>query len=111
MTVAPVSRPSDFILSERPGRVWIGQRGAQPVLVEHPSLVGDTIVGTVAGQAARIALSDVTSMSAERVSVARTAALGVASGVALVGLVALIVDHPAPMPGVRYPIPSAGSLP
>ena len=101
-TVSSVTRPETFIPAEHPTRVWVAQQGAKPVLVENPRIVGDTIVGTVGGQAWRLALSDATSVTAERVSVTRSAGLGLASGAALVGVVAFIVTQPG-QPAMCYP--------
>lgn len=85
--VASVASPASYITAKQPARIWVLPGPNQrTVTVDAPRVIGDTIVGTVNGEAAKFPLGEGSSVRAEQVSVGRTLALVMVSGAALAGL-------------------------
>lgn len=79
--------PSQLRASNPIRRVWVTAPDKTVVSFEDPEVNGDTLTGIVNGEPQRMALSDVVTMRARRVSAARTAVVAlVAGGAAFAGM-------------------------
>jgi hypothetical protein len=84
------------------GRVRITRTDGSTILIRGPRLVGDSVVGTWATTAARMAIarSDVKGMDVERISRGRTALVGAGLAVLYIALMIVLSDS---QDGYNYP--------
>jgi hypothetical protein len=80
--------------SRRPQRVWVTLPDHSTVLVQQPEFTGDTVVGMVYGEPARLSLSEALSIRTREAAPGRTAALALVSGGALLGLFMYLQNRP-----------------
>ena len=87
--------PADQIQHSRaPERVWVTLADQSTLMVQQPELSGDTLVGMVFGEPARLSLTDAVSIRMRESAPARTVALAVVSGAALVGVFMYLQSRP-----------------
>jgi hypothetical protein len=92
-TISPIAAPGDYIAAEQPASVWVTRADHSVVRVRGPHMLGDTVAGDVANQSMKVALSDVTQVSASHFAVAKTVALVTVWGAALGGGLVYIFSH------------------
>jgi len=80
--------------SRPPERVWVTLADQSTLMVQQPELTGDTLVGMVFGEPARLSLTDAVSIRTRESAPGRTAALAVVSGAALLGLFMYLQSRP-----------------
>ena len=94
-----VPTPRTYIAAKHPSSIWVNH-GNSITRLDHPHLVGDSIVGTAAGVAYGIPLPEVSAVAIRQTDWQETmAAVGMSGGLALVLLTAL---H---RPGAPSPTP------
>ena len=95
-TVRPV-QPAELSPPHAPTRVWVTGANHSTVVLDSARVSGDSLVGSVNGQAQRLVLSEATVLRAREPSEARTAALVFFGVSGAFVLVAHFVDKsPAP---------------
>lgn len=82
-TLRPVATPMQFIPTERPSQVWVTTSENATMRLEGPRLLGDTLVGFVAGRYEEIPLPQARTMWVRTPAPKRTAFL--VAGLAIVG--------------------------
>jgi hypothetical protein len=85
--VQPVS-PEQVVTTERPTTVRVQRKDGAQFVMADPRIAGDTLLGSVDGKPARIALSDISNVAVKRDDGTRTAAIII--GVVVVPIVILI---------------------
>jgi hypothetical protein len=107
-TLQPVTTPQQFIPTARPDRVWVTRTDNSKVMVEGPRLLGDTLVGFVAGRYEEMLLPEARWMQVRQPAPRRTAFL--VAGLVLVGagLVYLLASNG---PGGGQPMNEDPSVP
>ena len=100
-TLTPLT--SDDITAKRPTQVWVTRQDLSVVVVEQPQLIGDTLVGHVAGDYEEIPAQERRKMLMRTMSAGRTAAV-VGSSIALIGIVTYLSQGSGGGEGgTRYP--------
>jgi hypothetical protein len=82
-TLRPVATPMDFIPAERPAQLWVTTADNATMRLEGPRLLGDTLVGFVAGRYEEIPLPQARTLWVREPATTRTAFL--VAGLAVVG--------------------------
>jgi hypothetical protein len=82
-TLRPVATPMQFIPSERPAQLWVTTADNATMRLEGPRLLGDTLVGFVAGRYEEIPLPQARSLWVRQPAPRRTAFL--VAGLAVLG--------------------------
>jgi hypothetical protein len=113
-TMRPVAAPEQFIPMARPDRIWVTTNDNAKLMVEGPRLLGDTLVGFVAGRYEEILLPQTRWVGVRAPAPRRTAFL--VAGIVLVGasLAYLLMgngpgggappnEDPSVPGGMRYP--------
>jgi len=94
-TMAPVATPQQFIPVAQPSRIWVTRTDNSKVMIEGPRLMGDTLVGFVAGRYEEMLLPQARSIQFRAPAPRRTATL--VAGAVLLGA------------GIIYMLKSSGS--
>jgi hypothetical protein len=113
-TLRPVTTPQEFIPAARPDRIWVTRADNSKLMMEGPRLLGDTLVGWVAGRYQEILLPETRFMSVRQPAPKRTAFLiagGVIVGAGLLYLLAgnglggsgYNTEDPSNPSSLRYP--------
>jgi hypothetical protein len=92
-TVAPIASPGKFIAGKQPRSVWLTRTNHSVVRVDGPRMVGDTVVGAVAGEYTEIPLSDVTRAAAMQNAPGKTIAVAALGGAVTVAALIVIFSH------------------
>jgi hypothetical protein len=80
--------------TRRPEQVWVTMPDQSTLLVQQPEVRGDTLVGMVYGEPARVSLSEAVSIRARQPAPERTIALALVSGAALLGTFMYLQSRP-----------------
>jgi hypothetical protein len=75
-TIAVRERPGDFLASQTPGSATVTLAEGNPIVVNLPRVVMDTIFGWSKGQEVSIPVQDVKEVRVRKVSVVRNAIIG-----------------------------------
>ena len=92
-TVAPIQSPARYIAGQKPRTVWLTKTNKSVVRVDGPRMLGDTVVGSVAGEYTEIPLSDVTRASAVEADKGKTVLAAVLGGGVTIAAAAVIFSH------------------
>ena len=103
-TFAPVggAAPQAYLDTTQPGLVAVTRRDQSVVLLSGPHMVGDTVVGVVNRELAKIPLSEITGMAAPRLATAKTIAFIAAGAVAVGGGMVLLMSQFTGHPGADW---------
>jgi hypothetical protein len=102
-TQTDVPAPSTYIAAKHPSAVWVETK-YPTVRLEHPEVIGDSIIGLRDGRPFSVALSEVAGVTVRQIDWPVTDALLATGGVALaVALVKLISTNPTPCAEVPCP--------
>lgn len=107
-TLQPVATPQQFIPVARPNRIWVTRADSSKLLVEAPRLLGDTLVGWVAGRYEEIPLPEARWVSVRQPAPRRTMLLVgamVAVGAFMISVLASS-GPPSPLPTPEDPATS-----
>jgi hypothetical protein len=85
---------ADMQRSRPPQRVWVTLPDHSTLLVQQPEMSGDTLVGMVYGEPARVSLTEALSIRTREAAPARTAVLALASGAFLLGTFMYLQSRP-----------------
>jgi hypothetical protein len=85
---------ADMQRSRPPQRVWVTLPDSSTLLVQQPEVSGDTLVGMVYGEPARVSLNDAVSIRTKQAAPARTVALALVSGGVLIGTLMYLQSRP-----------------
>ena len=97
-TMRPVTL--DQLGGIQPDRVWVKRDHQSAVVVSHPQVLGDTLVGFVNRKYEVMPATDLTQVLVRRPAGGRTAALLVAATVGLAGVVHLVAGSGQSAPGL-----------
>jgi hypothetical protein len=92
-SVEPVQQPAKYIAGKQPRTVWLTKANHSVVRVDGPRMLGDTVIGSVAGEYTEIPLNDVTRVAAEQSSKGKTIAAATIGGAAVAGALIVIFKH------------------
>jgi hypothetical protein len=92
-SIAPIAAPEQYISSKHPRTVWLTRNNHSVVRVDGPRLIGDTVVGSVAGEYTEVPLSEVTRAVAVQPSQGKTIAAALIGGGATAAALVVIFSH------------------
>jgi hypothetical protein len=79
-TLTTVRDPARYLVGHNPQRLWLTPSpGTSTVVMDRPSIAGDTLIGIVDGEPRRVPLAGITLVEANAVSASRTALLAFAA--------------------------------
>jgi hypothetical protein len=85
---------ADMHGTRAPQSVWVTLPDSSTLLVQQPEVSGDTLVGMVYGEPARVSLNDAVSIRTKQAAPGRTAALALVSGGLLIGTLMYLQSRP-----------------
>ncbi|MEX2155724.1 MAG: hypothetical protein WD773_02660 [Gemmatimonadales bacterium] len=74
-TLRPVADYQQYVRTSQPSQLWITPRNAQPLLIEGPRFLNDTLVGFVSGRYQEFAPSDLGRVQVRQAATGRTVLL------------------------------------
>ena len=92
-SVGPVDHPGRYIASKQPRAVWLTKHNRSVIKVDGPRMLGDTVIGSVAGEYTEVPLSEVTRVAVLQSSKGKTIAASVVGGAAVAGALVMIFSH------------------
>ena len=92
-SVGAVDSPAHYIVSKQPRSVWLTKNNRSVVRMDGPRMLGDTVIGSVAGEYTEVPLSDVTRVAAMQSSKGKTIAAAVLGGGATAAALVVIFSH------------------
>lgn len=92
-SIGPVDSPGHYIAAKQPRRVWITKQNRSVVRMDGPRMLGDTVIGSVAGEYTEVPLSEVTRIAAEQSSKGKTIAAALLGGGVTAAALVVIFSH------------------
>jgi hypothetical protein len=92
-TIEAVNQPAAYIAGKQPRTVWLTKSNRSVVRMDGPRMLGDTVIGSVAGEYTEIPLSEVTRVAAVQSSKGKTIVAATLGGAVTAAALVVIFRH------------------